>query len=192
MSILFHASAAGQESILVTESKIHLSTLYHPEINDFEKSLETAQPGESIQTWEMSDITGLTYLESELEVVNALSNNRIVKLKFADSGNLKLYVQYIATIQNFSSKKEPLDTFEMAVWQLLYMSSFLILSFVAIYQSINNECKSLRCIIPDSVDASWIRMVAIVLAIFGIILAFYFAYRAWKIHKNPPHKIWYN
>lgn len=192
MSILFHASAAGQESILVTESKIHLSTLFHPEINDFEKSLEHAKPGESIQTWEMKDITGMSYQEHELEVVNALSNNRIVKLKFADSKNLKLYVKYIATIQNFSSKKQPIDTFEKIIWQLLYMSSFLLLSFVAFYQSINNECKSLRCIIPDSVDTSCIRMVAIVLAIFGIILAFYFAYRAWKIYKNPPCKIWYN
>lgn len=192
MAILFHASAAGQKSILVTESKIHLSTLFHPEIKDFEESLEVAKLGESIQTWDLADITGLTYQELELEVVNVLSNNRIVKLKFANTENLKLYIQYIATIQNFSSKKQPIDTFQMVAWQLLYMVSFLLLSFVAIYQSINNESKSLRCLIPDSVDSSWIRMVAIVLASFGLVLAFYFAVRAWKIYKNPPYKIWYN
>lgn len=192
MSILFHASAAGQESILVTESKIHLSTLFHPEISDFEKSLGNGQPGESIQTWEMSDITGLSYQENELVVVNVFTENRIVMLQFSEPKNLKLYVQYIATIQNFSLKRQPVDTFEAIFWQLLYMLSFLILSIVAIYQAINNESNHARCFISELISPIWVRIGSISLGSIGVYFTSFFATRAWKIYKNPPYKIWYN
>ncbi len=192
MAILFHASAAGQESILVTESKIHLSTLYHPEITDFEKSLEHSQPGESIQTWEMSDITGLSYQENELVVVNVFTGNRIIKLRFTEKANLKLYVQYIATIQNFSLKRQPVDTFEAVSWQLLYMLSFLILTIIAVYQACYNESNHARCFISESFSPIWIRVGSITLGSIGVFFTSFFAARAWKIYRNPPYKIWYN